>query len=63
MSVIKYSVHDLKNIYLKVFLSNGELTDKDSYLEILYKNQDSEMLEPSFKEKIKRILIKYNINQ
>jgi hypothetical protein len=62
MSVRTYSIHDLKNIYLKLFLSNGELSNKDSCIEILQKNQNSEVLDPSFKEKIKKLLSQYNIS-
>lgn len=62
MPVVKYSIHDLKNIYLKLFLSNGELNNRESYIEILHKNQNSEILDPSFKEKIKKLLSKYSIS-
>lgn len=63
MQLTEYSKHDLKNIYLKLYLSEDySLTEENSkkYYSILSDFKDSKLLEPDFRQKINNTLMKFN---
>lgn len=63
MSVIEYTKHDIKNMYIKLFLSSDLDLVKEStsrYYKILDQHKSSKLLEPSLREQISKVLKKFN---
>lgn len=66
MNTINYSNHDLKNIYIKLYLqslSNKTSQETLRYIDILESNVERSNLNPQFKTKVKNIIIKFSNNK